>query len=138
MGYVAIFYPCVYKAATRAPKTIPAMSWYNQLLEAVLFLYKLILHCNPIVSIEREGYIQALERRADQIWEAQRGSYNELVFTRDHAHHNRTPRKTIEIIADYYFDVFHPGVPDRYTSLYVLHNNPEPKRSGELPLLYPE
>ncbi|QRV80818.1 hypothetical protein RhiJN_08833 [Ceratobasidium sp. AG-Ba] len=138
MRYVAIFYPCVYKAATRAPKTIPAMSWYNQLLEAVLFLYKLILHCNPIVSIEREGYIQALERRADQVWEAQRGFYNELVFTRDHAHHNRTPRETIEIIADYYFDVFHPGVPDQYTSLYVLHNNPEPKRSGELPLLYPE
>lgn len=114
------------------------MSWYNILLETVLYLYKLILYCNPIASIEREGYIQALEQRADAIWEAQRGFYDELVFTRDHAHHNRTPCETIEVIADYYFDVFHPGVPDRYSSLYILHNDPAPERSGELPLLYPD
>ncbi|QRW00691.1 hypothetical protein RhiJN_28709 [Ceratobasidium sp. AG-Ba] len=114
------------------------MSWYNLLLESVLYLYKLILYCNPIASIEREGHIQALERRANDIWAAQRGFYDELVFTRDHAHHNRTPRETIEVIADYYFDVFHPGIPDRYSSLYILHSDPEPERTGELSLLYPE
>ncbi|QRV98722.1 hypothetical protein RhiJN_26741 [Ceratobasidium sp. AG-Ba] len=95
-------------------------------------------HQRCVTQAAENTHIQALERRANDIWAAQRGFYDKLVFTRDHAHHNRTPRETIEVIADYYFDVFHPGIPDRYSSLYILHSDPEPERTGELPLLYPE